>query len=308
MTMHSLARAESRRGLALVILAAGMWGTVGIAFKAVGTLAETNALSLGFLRLALSVPFLLLASRLVTGRFMVVLARRHLRTMLLFGAMMALYQVCYVLAIERVGVAIAALVTICTAPVLVALFSSLALGERLTRGTLAAMLLALSGTMLLVGVPGEALGGFARVAIGIGLALASAAGYAICVLAGRVLAPHYHPLGSAGLGFALGALCLLPFTLADGLVLRYGAEAWGILLYLGLGPTALAYALFFTALRAVPATAVAITTLIEPLTAALLASLLFGERLGAWGVLGAALLAGAIVMLYRVPGPSAGRT
>jgi DME family drug/metabolite transporter len=49
----------------------------------------------------------------------------------------------------------------------------------------------------------------------------------------------------------------------------------------------------------VPATAVAITTLIEPLTAAVLAMMLFGERLGPWGILGAALLVGGIVTLYR---------
>jgi drug/metabolite transporter, DME family len=299
MKIDQQARADARGGLFLVVLAAILWGTVGITFRQVATVSVTNALSLGFLRLAISVPFLLLASRFVTGRFTAALARRHVAPMLLFGTAMGLYQVCYVLAIGRVGVAIAALVTICTAPVLVALFSSVFLRERLSRQTLMALALALGGTALLVGVPGDALGSGVRVVAGILFALGSASGYAVCVLAGRVLAPHYHPLQSAGLGFAIGALALLPVALADGLLLSYGPDAWMLLIYLGVVPTAFAYALFFGALRAVPATAVAITTLIEPLTAAVLAMMLFGERLGPWGILGAALLVGGIVTLYR---------
>jgi DME family drug/metabolite transporter len=44
-------------------------------------------------------------------------AGRDLALMLLIGMMTALYQVCYFGAIERTGVAVATLVTLCTAPV-----------------------------------------------------------------------------------------------------------------------------------------------------------------------------------------------
>jgi len=66
--------------------------------------------------------------------------------------------------------------------------------------------------------------------------------------------------------------------------------AWPLLLYLGVGPTAGAYALFTAGLRRVPATAAGITSLLEPLTATLLGVLAFGESLGALGILGALLL------------------
>ena len=51
-------------------------------------------------------------------------------------------------------------------------------------------------------------------------------------------------------------------------------------------------------MRHTTATAASIITLIEPLTATMLARLLLGERLGQWGLLGAALLLGAIGLLY----------
>jgi len=64
-------------------------------------------------------------------------------------------------------------------------------------------------------------------------------------------------------------------------------------------PTALAYVLFLTGIRSITATVASIATLIEPLTSTVLAWLLFGEQLGPLGVFGAALLLGAIGLLYR---------
>jgi len=47
------------------------------------------------------------------------------------------------------------------------------------------------------------------------------------------------------------------------------------------------------------ATAASITTLLEPLTAAILAAIFFKERLGVAGLLGAVLLLMGMVVLYR---------
>jgi DME family drug/metabolite transporter len=92
---------------------------------------------------------------------------------------------------------------------------------------------------------------------------------------------------------------LLPFALAAGFVVTYPLAGWALLLHLGLLPTALAYVLFFSGIRHITATSASIVTLVEPLTSTLLAWLLFGERLGPLGLLGAALLLGAIGLLYR---------
>ncbi len=62
-------------------------------------------------------------------------------------------------------------------------------------------------------------------------------------------------------------------------------------------PTAVAYAVFLYALRFVTATASGILVLVEPLTAAILASLLFGEALGPWGLAGGGLLITAVVLV-----------
>ncbi len=134
---------------------------------------------------------------------------------------------------------------------------------------------------------------------GIVLPLGSACGYSLRALFIRTLAGRYHPLHPITLSLAAGALILLPFALANGLVTAYPAPGWLLLLHLGLVPTAFAYWLFQRGLQRTPATVASIITLVEPLTSAVLAALLFGERLPPLGLVGAGLLVAAMVSLMR---------
>ncbi len=299
MKIQAVAQGGSTQGLLLIVLSAVLWGTVGVAVKAIYGLSDTNPLSIGFLRLAISVPALFIAGRLVLGERMFRVARRDGALMLLLGVTIALYQVCYFGAIARVGVAIAVLVTLCTAPVIVALLSLWLFREKLTSKLMLALAFALLGTVLLVGIQPNSAGGQANTATGVLLALLSAFGYAVVTLCSRLIAGRYHPLQSLTIGFGTGALILLPFALLNGFVLSYPVSGWVLLLYLGLVPTVLAYVLFLSGIRHTTATAASITTLLEPLTSTLLAWLFFKEQLGVFGLLGAMLLLGAIVLLFR---------
>ncbi|QEM69287.1 EamA family transporter [Geobacter sp. FeAm09] len=289
--------AEARRGLLLVMLAAVLWGTVGVSSKTLYAISATTPLSIGFFRLALAVPVLLLACWFKLGRGMLRVTRRDFALMVLIGAMTALYQACYFAAIARVGVAVATLITLCTAPVMVALLATLFTAERLTGRLLLALALALAGTAMLVGIgpggPGPKSGVTGHL-----LALGSAFGYAVVALATRMLAGRHHPFQPIAISFSIGALLLFLCNLPQGLVVRYPAEGWGLLVYLGVVPTALAYVAFIAGMRSVTATTASICTLLEPLTSTLLAWLIFGERLGSWGIFGALLLAGAMGMLF----------
>lgn len=291
---------QASRGLILILLAAIMWGTVGVATKYIYQVSGTNALSIGFFRLLIATPVLVAFCWFTLGRRAFQIARRDLFFMIILGGAMAQYQVCYFAAIARVGVAIAVLITLCTAPVMVALFSAVMLRERLSGPVWLALGAALLGTLLLILsgggtnvaiVPGQTL-------VGVLLALASALGYSTIALCTRTLAGRYHPLQPITVGFAAGALMLLPFALASGLVVSYPLGGWLALLHLGLVPTALAYAFFFAGMRHTPATVATIATLIEPLTSTGLAWVLFGEQLGALSILGGLLLLGAIGLLY----------
>ncbi|HEX6544536.1 MAG TPA: EamA family transporter [Ktedonobacterales bacterium] len=292
----SVAETDQRSRLWLIVIAAVLWGTVGITTQSLYRLTPTNPLSVGFFRLAIAAPVLSLGCWAVLGRHSLRIARRDLARVALIGAMLALYQVCYFAAIARVGVTIATLVTLCLAPVLVALLSVVFLNERPTRRVLVALICALAGITAMVGFGGSSAHVSADL-VGILLACGSAFGYALVALLGRSLARRYHPLQINAIAFATGALVLLPLALMTGFVVSYPAQGWLLLAYLGLVPSALAYALFLSGMRTTPATIASIVTLLEPLTATVLAALLFGERLGPLGLIGAGLLLAAMVVL-----------
>ena len=300
------AQSSSRTGVFRIALAAALWGTVGVAVGFLYDTTSMTALSIGFYRLAFAAPLLAFAHVFTKDRRTRVTAvkegfLRNGTAVALMGVMLAVYQICYFAAIARVGVAVATLVTLCTAPVIVAGLSFIFLGERLSRRLVAALVLATLGTVLLTGVRVGGGGAAQGQTWGVLLALGSATGYAVVVLLSRTLAGRVHALTSLTGAFAVGALALLPFALLSGLTVRLGPLGWLTLLYLGLVPSALGYVLFITGMRTTPATAASIVTLLEPLTATLLAWLLFGERLGAAGFVGGTLLVLAIVLLSLKP-------
>jgi DME family drug/metabolite transporter len=101
------------------------------------------------------------------------------------------------------------------------------------------------------------------------------------------------------IAFCVATLLLAPFALGDVLSAGLTADHWLYILALGVGSTALAYGLLTLGLNYASATAVSIATLIEPLTASIAAALIFQERLGLLGLVGAALLLLGMLVLYR---------
>lgn len=294
-----LAHTSSRRDFWLIVCASLSWGTVGVANQAIYAHVATNALSLAFFRLLIAAPLFVLASRVLPGRRLFRVKPRDLVVMTLMGVMQALYQASYSASIAYAGVTVPTLVALCAAPILVALFSPFITRERLNRLTLVALVCALFGTFLLVEAQPHTSGGVSL--LGVLLALLAGGGYAGFILCGRLLTSHYHPLHVNAVAFATGALLLLLLAVPTGLTLTYPLWAWLLLLYLGCIPTALAYGLFQVGMRSLSATVVSIVTLCEPLAAALLAWIFFHEQLGWHGLLGAALLLGAMALILLPP-------
>ncbi len=99
-------------------------------------------------------------------------------------------------------------------------------------------------------------------------------------------------------GFAGGALLLTPLALAGGLQFTTDPWALAVLLYLGIVPSAAAYAMFFRGLQSVPGAVASIATLLEPLTATALATVFLGERLAPGALAGGLLVLAAVAGLY----------
>ncbi|MEK7363790.1 MAG: DMT family transporter [candidate division NC10 bacterium] len=283
-------------GLVLIALAAISWGTTGATMTLLAQRAAADPLLVGFARLAIAAPFLLGAALVSTRNWRLTTGRDAL-ALLVMGGAMAAYQVFYFRAVTLTGVAVAALLAICSSPLMIAGLAALFLRERLTAATGVSLAMAVAGTALLVIGPrglGEISSDFALGAV---LALGAGLSYAMYTVIGKGTLARVSPLPLAGITFTVAALTLSPVLLSEHAVAEPLAKGWPLFLYLGLIPTALAYGLFTVGLRRIPATVAGITTLLEPLTASALGVFLFGERLGAAGTIGAILLLAAIALL-----------
>jgi DME family drug/metabolite transporter len=282
-------------GLVLIALAAISWGTSGSVMTVLAERAAASPLLVGVARLWIAAIFLLVAT-VVTARGFVVVADDRWRC-LAMGGCMAAYQAAYFTAVTLGGIAVVALVAICSAPLMIAALAPWLLGERLHPRVRGALLLGVLGTALLVAAPSGTLDLSARFLAGVLLAFVAGLAYALYVLAAKATLRRSAPLPTTALTFTIGALLLTPALLWTSAPSTQLALGWPWLLYLGGVATAGAYAIYTFGLRSVPASVAGVTTLLEPLTATILGVALFGERLGAAGGAGALLLVTAFGLL-----------
>jgi DME family drug/metabolite transporter len=286
-------------GLLLIALAAVSWGTTGSVSTVLVAGAAAEPLLIGTARMVVASALLLVGARLLAGT--AAIARADIGRCLLMGACMAGYQAAYFTAVTMTGIAVTALIAICSAPIIIAMLAAVLLGERLRARGLLALGLGVGGTALLVAGPSQGLAPEARSLSGAALALTAGVTYALYVVVAKRSLADSAPLPLTALTFTAAALLLLPSLGWTRAPLAQVTRGWPWLLYLGAVATAGAYALYAVGLRRVPASVAGIVTLLEPLTATLLGVLIFGERLGAAGALGAFLLVGALALLCSAP-------
>jgi DME family drug/metabolite transporter len=208
---------------------------------------------------------------------------------------MAGYQVCYFYGVAKTSVAVGALIAICSAPLMMAGLATALLGERITAVTALALAVGVAGAALLTVGPHGA-GAFPPGFLG-GITLALGAGlcYAVYAVVVKDVVGRLPPLSVAALTFSVAALALAPTVAFE--PITGGPRAWILLAYLGIVPTALAYILYVVGLRSTAVGVAGVLTLIEPLAATLLGVVVFGDRLGRPGAVGAGLLLGAVLLL-----------
>lgn len=197
--------------------------------------------------------------------------RPVLTLMVLSGALLAFHWVVFFASIQVSTVAIG-LVTFSTCPVFVALFEPLFFREKFKLTSLLASCCVLSGVVIISGVHS----GDVAYLPGILLGISSGASFAVLQLLNRKLGAASGPVVTALIQNAVATILLLPVV-----VLGLGAiqlNQWALLIFLGVGCTALAHTLFIDALKSIKvATASLIAAGLEPLYGIALAALFLAQ-------------------------------
>lgn len=301
--MDRLSTSPPRAGLGLlqICLAGVLWGTGGLGVQVIRDEVSMSVLSISAWRMAIAsavLLVLLLALRQLPA--LVAMVRAHPGRVLLVGCGTAAYQALYFGAVVAVGVSVSTVVSLGLAPVLLTVAESVRHRTAPARSQVLVLVVALTGLVLVsLAAGGQEPGPHPQ--LGVLLAVGSGATYAATTAFGRALAQQTGPLTLTTATTTVGAIALLPGALLGGSGTAPLGEpvAAATLLYLGVFTMATAYVLLYAGLRTTTGSAAVIATLVEPVTAALLAALLLDERLGAAGIVGTALILLALAGLGR---------
>ncbi len=291
-------RRRSATGVLYLVMSGLLWGTGGLTGSLLAHAAGLSALPVAAYRLTAG-GGLIVAFLTVTGRRWPA-GRAAWARITVVGLLAAQFQACYFTAVSLTSVSLATLMTIGSTPVIVLCSERVMTRRRPGPLKAGAACLALTGLGLLVGLPS---GGLHQAAVlaGAGMAVLAATGFAAITLIGRRPVAGLDDLTVTGFGFAVGGLALMALTAAagGGLGFRPDPTAVGLMIALGIGPTAVAYTLYFRGLRTAAASTAALLTLLEPLTGTLLAAFILGDRLGAAGIAGMITLTAAMILTTR---------
>jgi len=243
----------------------------------------------GFAALAIALAHLL------SGRARALRPRAGDLPGLALGALLAVHWVTFFQSVQLAGVG-PALVSFSVSPIL--LLGMEALGRRRWPGPRPALasLAALAGIWILV----PSFRWSEASTRGLAWGLASGWTYALLVLANRPLVRARGSSWTLAMGQnAVAALVLCPFlTVPAG---HPTAGEWGLLAGLGVGFTAATHGLFLQSIRTVPAHLAVLTCTLEPGYGMLAAAAILGERPAPRTLLGAALIAGAVLAATLAP-------
>jgi len=285
------------RGYTFVLVAATLWATLGIIFRALIGDYGLSRITIAFFRASLSAAVLFAALALRRPS----LLRIAVRDVLFFAAFglfgIAAFYIVYITAIDLAGMSVAA-VLLYTAPTWVALISAMFLGERLTPVKLVAVTLAMVGCALVARV--YDVRGLQLNWLGIVAGLGAGLTYALYSVFNKIGLRRHDGWTVLAYGLLAGSVFLAPLQSPQWLVtaLRQpGAVVW--LLVLALGPTLGAGLSFNAGLRYVPVSSASIVATLEPVIASLLAFTFLHERLDPSQLVGGGLILAAVIFLTR---------
>ena len=282
------------KALAAVLAAGAFWGTMGFFARSLYA-AGFGPLEVAQTRITTGLVFVGLYI-LLFNRNLFKVKLKDIWCFLGTGIVsLLLFSTCYFSALNYTSLAVAAIL-LYTAPFFVMLLSLVLFKEKMNGKKVLALLLAFSGCVLVSGVGGDTAFSWKGILLGLG----SGFFYALYSIFGRYAINRGY--GAWTMTFYTFLFCSVGCAfLSDWQVIGSVMSASGsnILWVLGLGfvTAFLPYVLYSTGLEHMESSKASILASVEPVVSALFGVFVFHERLTLWGILGIAMVLGAIIVL-----------
>jgi drug/metabolite transporter (DMT)-like permease len=277
---------------ALGLLAMAQLAIGAAAIFARFALTAAGPLSVSALRMAIAaIPVVALA--VLRGRYVRYDGPTE-RRLGLAGLALAVHFGTWIASLQYASVAVSTLL-VCSTPVFTEVWS-LIRTRRVRRAVLGGIVLALAGVAIVAGTPSRS-----ETPLGMALALCGAIAMGAYLQLVRASDPRYTTLAIVGRTYPIAALVLGTAALVThaGVPNATATGAWGGIFAMALISQLFGHTAINAAVRVLSATFVALTTLLEPLIAAIAAAIVFGERPAPFTSAGAGLIFIAIALAIR---------
>ncbi|MFB6086151.1 MAG: DMT family transporter [Halodesulfurarchaeum sp.] len=279
---------EATLGGLMVLVAATGFGTLAI----FGKFAEAAALSrptLLFFRFTLGAA--IVWTVLFARNDLSILSGRPLYATVVLGVLYGLLTLAYFRGLAFMTASLTAIVFY-TYPIFVFGLSVPILNERLTPVSLSALVLALAGVVMVIGIDASQVS-----LLGIAFVTAAAAGYGIYTVAGRVLTADTDPTHLTAHVLVVTALTIGVRWGMEGFHLPRTATHWWIILGIGVLGTGIPLLLLYEGLGRIEATHASILGTAEPVATVILGVSILDETLTLRTILGAVLILGGVTLV-----------
>ncbi len=278
----------------LVIIAASLWGTIGVFTRTLTDFGFT-AFDLMLARASMT-ALTLIAYFLIFDREKLKLKLKDLPIFILTSLISCiLFNFCYTNAINSGSTGVASTL-LYTSPIFVTVISAVIFKEKITKIKIAALILSFSGCVLVSGVLGSEVS-LSPKALFFGIA--SGFTYGLYSIFSKIGMRSYSPLTFTAYTFLTATVILLPFNttrLFSG-DMPCDVKSILVLILFAFVTNVIPYICFTTGLKFLPAGKVNITATIEPVVATLLGVFVFDEKLSLFSLAGIFLVLFSAVIL-----------
>lgn len=273
----------------LIIISAIAFGAIAI-FAKTAYSAGSDPISVLFFRF--SIASLVMVPLMISRNIPFPRGRTLLGLILMGGIGYVGMSFCYFTALTMVSTGLVAIL-LYLYPAIVTVFSALLFKESIKGLKILALILALAGTILTIGLSG---GGRP---LGIALAMTAPFIYSAYILAGSKFTKEAGVLSTSTVVILSASVVFGLAVLIQGLNLPRTLAGWGSVLAIALVSTVIAVNTFFAGLERVGPTNASILSTFEPATTVILAFLFLGEEIGPMRITGGALILMAVILLAK---------
>lgn len=287
------------KGMALAVTGSVLWGASGIAGQYLLQDWGVTAEWLSMVRMFGAGLLLLAVGALHRGGdvFRIWREGKTALGLILFGVIgMVGVQYTYFMAIALSNAAAATILQY-TMPILVILWTALTERRRPTGREVAALILAVGGTVLLV-TRGE-WGTFAISPAALIWGLLSAVGAAFYTIQPRTLIRRWYPPIVVGWGMILGGSSLTPLAVGMNLPAEADLAFYGALAFVVVFGTAMSFCLYIASVAFIEPSETSLLNSMEPLSSIFFSVLLLGMTFGIAELIGAACIIGAVAVVTK---------